>query len=126
VLTASYPVNAQTPVWSHKAYVTFERQTEIPGRMLPPGTYVLRLIVPEIHVAQILSADEKETFGLFFTMTTDRRSIYPLETQVKLEPREKGGVKWDRLVAWFSPGEAIGDELSYDNYKPVEPPSRHH
>ena len=58
---------AQTPRWSHKAYLTFSRQVEIPGRILPPGTYVFRLIVPENHIGQVLHADETEVFGIFFT-----------------------------------------------------------
>ena|SRR5688572_3201580 len=114
-------VDAQTPVRSHKAYVTFQRPVEIPGRILPAGTYVLKLIVPEIHVGQILSADETEVFGIFFTMTVDRKPAANLPTDLKLELREKGAAKWDRLIAWFSPGYTIGDEISYDRYKPVEP-----
>jgi hypothetical protein len=60
-------------------------------------------------------------FGIFFTKTTDRRSTPPLDTQVQLESRQKGTLQWDRLVAWFSKGETVGDEVSYDKYQPVEP-----
>jgi hypothetical protein len=118
---ASTAIRAQAPTWNHKALVTFKRQTEIPGRILPPGQYVLKLVAPEIHVGQILSTDETQVFGIFFTKTTDRRSTPPLDTQVHLEPRQKGALQWDRLVAWFSPGEPVGDEVSYDKYQPVEP-----
>jgi hypothetical protein len=111
----------QTPTWSHKAYFTFTRPVEIPGRILPPGTYLLKLIAPEMHAGQILSADETEAFGTFFTMTIDRKPIRPLLHDVLLEPRQKGDVKWDRLKGWFSNGETIGDEISYDRFKPVEP-----
>jgi hypothetical protein len=115
---------AQRPVWSHKAFATFQRPVEIPGRILPPGTYVLRLIVPEIHVGQVLSADEKQVFGIFFTSTMDRKPAPSLETEIRLEPREKGSAKWDRLIGWFSPGEQVGDAISYDKYAPVEPAGR--
>jgi hypothetical protein len=118
---ASTQIQAQAPAWNHKALVTFKRQTEIPGRILPPGQYVLKLVVPEIQVAQILSTDETQVFGIFFTKTTDRRSTPPLDTQVQLESRQKGTLQWDRLVAWFSKGETVGDEVSYDKYQPVEP-----
>jgi len=117
----AFDAAAQNPTWNHKAYVTLERQTEIPGRILPPGTYVLKLIVPESHVGQILNADETKAFGLFFTKTIDRKFPGALETDVRLENRQKGTVKWDRLVAWFSPGEPVGDEISYDKYAPEEP-----
>jgi len=120
----SFNAEAQAPSWSHKAYATFEREVEIPGRILSPGTYVLKLAVPEAHVGQILNSDETQILGLFFTKTADRRSTGPLETDVRLEPRQKGAVKWDRLTGWFSPGEPVGDEISYDRYKPVEP--NHH
>jgi hypothetical protein len=105
------------------AYLTFARPAEIPGRILPPGTYVFRLLVPEAHVGQVLSADETEVFGIFFTRTRERLSNPPLRTDVVLEARSKGNLKWDRVIAWFSPEEPVGDEISYDKYKPVEPAS---
>ena len=112
---------AQAPSWNHKALVTFSRQTEIPGRILPPGQYILKLVSPEMHVGQVLSTDESQIFGIFFTKTIDRRSTQPLNTQVSLEPRQNSAAKWDRLIGWFSPGEPVGDEVSYDKYQPVEP-----
>jgi len=67
VLTAAAFAVAQAPSWNHKSLVTFQRQTEIPGRIVPAGQYVLKLIVPENHVAQLLSTDETQVFGVFFT-----------------------------------------------------------
>lgn len=122
VLAISFSgADAQTISWSHKAVAKFERPVEIPGRMLPPGTYILKLVVPESHVGQILSADETEVFGMFFTMTTDRRGPAPLRTDLMLEPRQKGALKWDRLIGWFSADEPVGDLVSYDRYKPADP-----
>src|SRR5688500_9310416 len=88
---------AQKPLWSHKAILTFTRPIEIPGKLLPPGTYVFRLIVPAAHVGQVLNADETEVFGIFFTYTMDRAPAVPLPPDVVLEPREKAGKKWDRV-----------------------------
>jgi hypothetical protein len=112
---------AQKPLWSHKAILTFERPFEIPGKILPPGTYVFKLIVPSAHVGQVLNVEETEVFGIFFTYTLDRAPGVPLPPDVLLEPREKGGKKWDRMVGWFSPGETVGDRISFDQFKPVEP-----
>src|SRR5262245_56814255 len=98
-----HDLNAQVPIWNHKAVITLYRQAEIPGRILPPGTYVFKLLEPEIHVAQVLSSDETEIFGIFFTSTADRKRKGELDTQVVLEPRTNGIQTWDRVVGWFSP-----------------------
>ena len=121
VFTATAIAGAQAPSWNHKSLVTFPRQTEIPGRIVPPGQYVLKLAVPESHVAQLLSTDETQVFGIFFTKTQERESAAGLGAQLLLEPRQKGAARWDRLTGWFSPGEPVGDEVSYDKYHPVEP-----
>lgn len=121
--SAAVAQTQQGPSWNHRATVYFERPVEIPGRLLPPGTYVLKLIVPENHVAQILSQDESRIYGVFFTKTAERATYAPLPANVKLEPRENASLKWDRLIAWFSNEEPIGDEVSYDQHQPVDPTS---
>src|SRR5580658_10870899 len=70
--------SAQTA--DERTFFTFSGPVELPGIALAPGTYMFRLIAPnnDHSVVQVLSADGREIYGLFFTLQVERA---PLQSQ---------------------------------------------
>jgi hypothetical protein len=92
-----------------KATVTFSAPVEIPGRVLPAGTYVFKEMEPS-HMTRVLSADEKTVYGTFFTIPEER--MKPVEkSTIILGENTKGGP--ERVEGWFYPGESVGSEFLY-------------
>ena len=67
---------AAADTFDERVYFTFSGPVELPGVALPPGKYVFRLANPETgrSVVQVLSADGKMAYGLFFTRPAERHS----------------------------------------------------
>jgi len=118
--SAMFGTKAKADDWDNKAYLTFLRPVEIPGKVLPAGTYEFKMVVPG-RVAQVSSVDETEVFGLFFTISTTRDTHVFLPGAAQLEARDNGSVKWDRVIAWFGAGQTDGEELVYYKYRSAEP-----
>ena len=72
------PASAQTA--DERTFFTFSGPVELPGIALAPGTYMFRLISPsnDHSFVQVVSADGKEIYGLFFTLPIERA---PLQSQ---------------------------------------------
>ena len=54
-----------------KATVTFDRPVEVPGKVLPPGTYVFKT-VENNEMVQVFSANEKQLFATVSVIPSDR------------------------------------------------------
>jgi hypothetical protein len=71
LLALSTPANAQ--MLPDRAVVTFSQPVEVPGHVLPPGTYVFRTF-EDNSIVQVYSANEKQLFATASTIPTDRSS----------------------------------------------------
>lgn len=58
----------------HRTYFTFSGPVELPGVALAPGKYLFRVVNPTTssNVVQVLSADGKQAYGMFFTLAAER------------------------------------------------------
>ena len=96
--------------------VTFSGPVQIPGQVLPAGTYWFVVIDDRNpNVVQILSADRSKSYGILNTISRER-SVEVSNTTFTLAKRR--GTEPEALVAWFYPGHTIGHEFVYP--KPVE------
>ena len=97
--------------WNKKTTVTFTEDVEIPGQVLPAGTYVFRLAdLTDRHFVQIWNADENQLIATVMAnpairMEPATRSIFELE--------ERSGSSPMALKYWFFPGDTLGQEFSY-------------
>src|ERR1017187_9209503 len=59
VLGALLAPQAGADEWNKKTVITFSQPVEIPGQILPAGTYTIKLVdlASERHVVQFLDAD---------------------------------------------------------------------
>ena len=66
--------NARGDEWNQKTVLTFTRPVEIPGHVLPAGTYTFKLADSTIdrHIMQIFNADESEIVATVMTISTGR------------------------------------------------------
>src|SRR5213080_4742414 len=95
-----------------QTFLTFSGPVQVPGAMLPAGTYMFKLadLQGNRHVVQIF---DKEGTKLY-------TSILAIPDQ-RLEPADKPVVMFTEtpagtpaaIKAWFYPGDTIGDEFVY-------------
>jgi hypothetical protein len=104
--------------WDKATKITINQPFEVPGRVLPAGTYMVKLvdIAAERHVVRFLSEDESKVFATvigipdFRLQTTDKTSMTFYESEVGT-PRP--------LHAWFYPGHQFGLEFAYPEKRAV-------
>ena len=92
--------------------LTFSKSVQVPGRILPAGTYQFVLAKNEANrnIVEIFNADGTELYATIQTISAERgRKAYG--TSVTLAQRPNG--QPEALVTWFYPGNDIGHEFVY-------------
>jgi hypothetical protein len=92
--------------------ITFSAPVQIPGRVLPAGTYLFRLADngSDPNVVQIYNPDGTKLYAMLQTMATERQEAAD-DTTVTLA--EQGSGKTDALLKWYYPGSLTGHEFRY-------------
>jgi hypothetical protein len=91
---------------------TFNEPVQIPGAVLPAGTYRFQLLDPDSQkdIVQIFNAERTALFATVQTIAAER--LQPTgDTTITLAAPEAGGP--NVLVKWFYPGRLIGHEFVY-------------
>ena len=99
--------------------VTFNQPVQVPGQLLPAGTYVLKLANPDSvqNVVQIFNPDQTHLYATLETIPTDRQDPTG-HTVITLA--EQGAGKPDVLLKWFYPGNLTGNEFLYSDHREKE------
>jgi len=98
--------------------ITFSEPIQIPGQVLPAGTYLFKLASSDdLNVVQIFNADRTVLYATLNTISTDRPEPSG-ETVVTLA--EQGAGQPDVLVKWFYPGRETGNEFLYPKQQEKE------
>ena len=92
--------------------ITFNQPIQIPGQVLPAGTYSLKLLNnnSDQNVVQIFNSDQTHLYATLQTIAADRQEPTG-DTVITLA--EQGGGKPDALLKWFYPGLDTGHEFVY-------------
>ena len=103
--------DAQAQMTQEKIRVTFSSPVEVPGEVLPAGTYVFEA-VENGRLTRILNADEDHVYATLMTVPdeTNEPADQPV---VKLGENSEGSPM--KVRAWFYPGETVGSEFLYTN-----------
>jgi hypothetical protein len=110
---------AHADEWNKKTVMTFSQPVEIPGQILPAGTYTIKLvdIASERHVVQFLGADGIHVVATVLAINNWR--LHPTgETVVKFA--ERSGDNPEALKAWFYPGDNFGQEFVYPRQRAIQ------
>jgi hypothetical protein len=92
--------------------ITFSAPIQIPGKILPAGTYTFEQQDPNdnSHLVQIFNADRTVLYATLETVSADQMKPGD-DTTIVLAQQEAGGP--DVLVKWFYPGRTTGHEFIY-------------
>jgi hypothetical protein len=92
--------------------LTFSQSVEIPGRVLPAGSYWFTLIDhgSDLNVVQIFNSDRSKLVATLLTNDSERSE--PTDnTDITLA--ERGSTQPKAIVDWFYPGLTTGHEFVY-------------
>jgi hypothetical protein len=105
---------ARADQWDKKTIVTFSEDVQVPGQVLPAGTYIFRLADnnTDRHIVQIWNAYDNQLVTTIMTIPYTR-----------LDPQDKHFFQFDErpagspvaLKLWFHPGESTAEEFIYSN-----------
>jgi hypothetical protein len=98
--------------YDKKAIVNFNQPTEVPGIVLQPGTYVIKLLGSQSnrHIAEIMNEKMDHLYALTFTAAAERveRTGKPVLTFYEGAKDQPQAIR-----KWFWPGEVTGIEFLY-------------
>jgi hypothetical protein len=109
VLTS--PASAQTNL-NNRTVLTFSQPVEVPGKVLPAGTYTFELhdSMANRHIVQIF--DEGGTKLLALVLAVPNRRATPTEDTVVTFNEVPAGQP-QAVRTWFYPGQVLGHEMVY-------------
>lgn len=115
LLTAVSP-QARADAWNQRTTFTFSGPVEVPGMVLPAGTYVFKLADSESDrdIVQIFNKRENHIYGTYITIP-DYRLKPTGKTILTFEERAAGAP--EAVRAWFYPGDLYGHEFVYPKVK---------
>ncbi len=119
LLGATLSTGARADEWNKKTVMTFSQPVEIPGQILPAGTYTFVLLdsAADRHIVQIFSADGSQLITTVLAINNYR--LKPTgDTVVKFA--ERAGDNPEALKAWFYPGDNFGQEFVYSKKRAIE------
>ncbi len=103
---------AQADDWDKQTVLTFNEPVEVPGKVLPAGTYVFRLADSQSdrNVVRVFTEDQKQLLATIMAIPAYR--IEPTDkTIVAFDERPPGSP--EALHKWFYPGDTYGLEFVY-------------
>ena len=104
LLALSLVPRAGADEWNQKTIMTFSGPVEIPGQVLPAGTYVFKLADSQAdrNVVEVFNKDESHMYG-FFLAIPDYRLKPRGKPIITFEERAAGAP--EAVKAWFYPGD---------------------
>ena len=99
--------------------ITFSQAIQIPGKVLPAGTYLFKLADSDSNenIVQVFNADRTVLYATLQTIATERQEPTG-HTVVTLA--KQGAGQPDALLKWFYPGRETGNEFLYPTQKEKE------
>jgi hypothetical protein len=115
VLAVALTVSALLPSlkadeWDKKTTFTIDQSIDVQGTVLPPGSYVMKLLSTSADrdTVQIFNARENHIFATILATPTYRLTV-PADTELKFYDVVTG--QPPALHTWFYPGDNVGYEF---------------
>lgn len=98
--------------WNQATRLTFNEPVEVPGQVLPAGTYwfILADKDSDRNIVQIWNVDRKHLVTTISAIP-DYRQTAPEKTIINFEERPSG--QPEAIQSWFYPGNKLGLEFVY-------------
>lgn len=98
-------------VWNQATRFTFSLPVQIPGSVLPAGTYVFEMVKSFNHdIVRISNADRTKVIALIPTIPTQQRG---LSGKSAIILAERGKSQPEAIIAWTYPRQLEGHEFLY-------------
>lgn len=106
--------------WNKLTKVTFSGPVEVPGKVLPAGTYVFKLLdsPSNRNIVEIYDADEKRLLDLVLAVSDER--IRPTTGKNVIQFSERPAGDPVAIKAWFYPGSNYGEQFVYPHDRAVQ------
>jgi hypothetical protein len=119
LLGATVLPSARADTWNKKTIVTFSQAVEVPGKILPAGTYTFQLLdsTSDRHIVQIFNADGSQIITTILAINNYR--LTPTGDSV-MKFGERPGDSPEALRAWFYPGDNFGQEFVYPKVRAIQ------
>jgi len=102
---------ARASQWDRKTTITFNQSVEVPGAVLPAGTYVFRLVDLGVrNLVRVSNAEDNQVMTTFFAIPDQKATSYD-ETYIGFAERPAGSPA--AIHEWFYPGMNLGLEFPY-------------
>ncbi len=103
---------AKADVGNQQTELTFSQPVQIPGQVLPAGTYQFVVVddTTNINTVRIFSADRTKLYATLVTVPTSRPES---ANGTVLSFAERGSGQPEALQSWFYPGMVDGHEFIY-------------
>jgi len=107
---SSAPLRADA-MGEKKALVTFDRPVEVPGKVLPPGSYMFKSVDND-ELVQIFSGDEKQLFATVVVIPQDR-PLQNAEIDCFVQLTKTRADAPQEVEGFFLPGRSTGYQFVY-------------
>ena len=110
---------AKADEWDKLTKVTFSAPVEIPGQVLPAGTYVFKLLdsPSDRNIVQIYNERQNKLYATILAVP-DYRLKPTGKTVISFEERPAG--QPEAIRAWFYPGDDYGEQFVYPKQRAAE------
>jgi hypothetical protein len=110
--------NAHASELDQATKLTFNQSVQIPGRVLPAGTYWFSVdSTPGSHIVRIFSQDRSTVYATLQTISAEYRE--PTKN-TEITFADRGSMQPEAIVTWFYPGRTIGHEFLYTKHDQKE------
>ena len=112
ILAACLAPAAQADEWTKLTYFTFSAPVEMPGMVLPAGSYKFELADPDAtrRVVRISDKEGGKIYGIFLSIPDQK--LEPSDKPIVMFREAPAGAP-EAVKAWFYPGETTGYEFVY-------------
>jgi hypothetical protein len=106
-----FEVAAHADEWDLSTKLTFSQPVQIPGKVLPSGTYIFKVAdTNDRHTVEIFNSERTTLYATLIAIPTERQDPSG-DTVVTFA--EQGDGRPEALLKWFYPGETTGNEFVY-------------
>jgi hypothetical protein len=112
ILAACLAPAAQADEWTKLTYFTFSAPVEMPGMVLPAGSYKFELADPDAtrRVVRVSDKEGGKIHGIFLSIPDQK--LEPSDKPIVMFRETPAGAP-EAVKAWFYPGETTGYEFVY-------------
>lgn len=111
--------SARADEWNKLTKLTVNEPIQVPNKVLPPGTYVIKLLdsASDRHIVQIFNADQNHLETTILAIPNYRlqptgKTVFTFWETPPGQPKA--------LRAWFYPGDNFGQEFAYPKSAAVQ------